>query len=220
MRNARTRARGVGTTPLGVRRKRELSGKMGGCGNGRRRMRRSLGLRGVPTGWWCVGGGCVRRESYAGNRRRRWMSGRGHDGAGGEVGAAGCRTPHHDRHGSPGLGRGRRSLSTDAGRAIWSPWVVPATAWHVVIDPGHPPPPGCLAPAHPPGSASAAGHGSSCGDPLPQCAQLDGHYHLAKRVFDDYQHLLDAGAEAWQRLTPDLLKSLCACDYIPRDPMR
>lgn len=46
-------------------------------------------------------------------------------------------------------------------------------------------------------------------------AYLRSHY-LANRVFDDYQHLLDAGAEAWQELTPELLRSVCACDYLPR----
>ncbi len=38
-------------------------------------------------------------------------------------------------------------------------------------------------------------------------AYMRSHY-LANRVFDDYQHLLDAGAEAWQRLTPERIR-LC-----------
>lgn len=50
-------------------------------------------------------------------------------------------------------------------------------------------------------------------------AYLRSHY-LANRVFDDYQHLLDAGADAWRRLTPEVLRSVCARDYIPRDPER
>jgi transposase len=50
-------------------------------------------------------------------------------------------------------------------------------------------------------------------------AYLRSHY-LANRTFDNYQHLLDAGAQAWQQLTPDLLRSVCACDYIPRDRKR
>ena len=45
---------------------------------------------------------------------------------------------------------------------------------------------------------------------------LRSHY-LSNRVFDDYQRLLDAGAQAWQRLTPDLLRSVCRCDYLPRE---
>ena len=49
-------------------------------------------------------------------------------------------------------------------------------------------------------------------------AYLRSHY-LSNRVFDDYQHLLDAGAEAWQDLTPEVLKSVCACDYLPRGGM-
>jgi transposase len=47
-------------------------------------------------------------------------------------------------------------------------------------------------------------------------AYLRSHY-LANRVYDDYQHLLDAGAEAWQQLTPELLRSVCACGYLPRE---
>ena len=47
-------------------------------------------------------------------------------------------------------------------------------------------------------------------------AYLRSHY-LANRVFDDYQHLLDAGAEAWQRLTPKLLRSVCACPYLSHE---
>ncbi len=47
-------------------------------------------------------------------------------------------------------------------------------------------------------------------------AYLRSHY-LANRVYDDYQHLLDAGAQAWQQLTPDILRSVCACAYLPRD---
>jgi len=39
-------------------------------------------------------------------------------------------------------------------------------------------------------------------------------HHFSYRIFDDYQHLLDAGAEAWQQLTPDLLRSVCVCDSI------
>jgi len=48
---------------------------------------------------------------------------------------------------------------------------------------------------------------------------LRSHY-LSNRIFEDYQHLLDAGAEAWQRLTPETLRSVCACDYITRVPKR
>lgn len=44
-------------------------------------------------------------------------------------------------------------------------------------------------------------------------AYLRSHY-LANRVYDDSDHLLDAGADAWQQLTPELLRSLCACPYL------
>jgi transposase len=44
--------------------------------------------------------------------------------------------------------------------------------------------------------------------------------YLSNRIFEDSQHLLDAGAEAWQRLTPQTLRSVCACDYITRGNQR
>lgn len=44
---------------------------------------------------------------------------------------------------------------------------------------------------------------------------LRSHY-LANRVYDDYDHLLAAGAEAWQQLTPERLRTVCACHYLPR----
>lgn len=46
-------------------------------------------------------------------------------------------------------------------------------------------------------------------------AYMRQHY-LSNRAYDGYQHLLDAGAEAWQRLTPQTLRSVCACDYTTR----
>lgn len=46
-------------------------------------------------------------------------------------------------------------------------------------------------------------------------AYLRSHF-LANRVYDDYAHLLDAGAQAWQQLTPALLRTVCACDYLTR----
>lgn len=47
-------------------------------------------------------------------------------------------------------------------------------------------------------------------------AYLRSHY-LSNRAYDDYQHLLDAGADAWQQLTPDTLKSVCACNYLEHE---
>lgn len=44
-------------------------------------------------------------------------------------------------------------------------------------------------------------------------AYLRSHY-LSNRAYDDYQHLLDAGARAWQQLTPEVLRSVCACPYL------
>ena len=42
---------------------------------------------------------------------------------------------------------------------------------------------------------------------------LRSHY-LSNRAYEDYQHLLDAGSEAWRELTPAVLRSVCACEYI------
>jgi len=47
-------------------------------------------------------------------------------------------------------------------------------------------------------------------------AYLRSHY-LSNRVFEDYKHLLDAGAQAWQRLTPERLRSVCACPYLTHE---
>lgn len=47
-------------------------------------------------------------------------------------------------------------------------------------------------------------------------AYLRSHY-LANRVYRDYQHLLDAGAKAWQQLTPQTLQSVCACTYLTHE---
>lgn len=42
-------------------------------------------------------------------------------------------------------------------------------------------------------------------------------HHLANRAYDGYTHLLEASAQAWQQLTPQLLRSVCACPYLTRD---
>jgi transposase len=47
-------------------------------------------------------------------------------------------------------------------------------------------------------------------------AYLRSHY-LANRAYRDYQHLLEAGAQAWQELTPELLRSVCACPYLTHE---
>ena len=44
---------------------------------------------------------------------------------------------------------------------------------------------------------------------------LRSHY-LSNRTYDGYDHLLDAGTEAWRRLTPEVLRSVCACPYLER----
>lgn len=47
-------------------------------------------------------------------------------------------------------------------------------------------------------------------------AYLRSHF-LSNRVFDNDQHLLDGGAEAWQQLTPERLRSVCACTYLTHE---
>lgn len=47
-------------------------------------------------------------------------------------------------------------------------------------------------------------------------AYMRSHF-LSNRAYRDYRHLLDAGAEAWQRLTPDLLRSVCGCTYLTHE---
>jgi transposase len=47
-------------------------------------------------------------------------------------------------------------------------------------------------------------------------AYLRSHY-LSNRAYDGYDHLLAAGAQAWQRLTPERLRSVCRCDYLPHE---
>jgi len=44
---------------------------------------------------------------------------------------------------------------------------------------------------------------------------LRSHY-LSNRAYADYDDLLDAGSQAWRRLTPDVIKSVCRCPYLER----
>ena len=44
---------------------------------------------------------------------------------------------------------------------------------------------------------------------------LRSHY-LSNRAYRDYDHLLDAGGDAWRRLTPEVIKSACRCPYLER----
>lgn len=39
-------------------------------------------------------------------------------------------------------------------------------------------------------------------------------HHMSNRAFAGYDALLESGTEAWRRLTPKLLKSICACEYV------
>ena len=44
---------------------------------------------------------------------------------------------------------------------------------------------------------------------------LRSHY-LSNRAYDDYDALLAAGTEAYRRLTPQVIRSVCRCDYLER----
>ncbi len=39
-------------------------------------------------------------------------------------------------------------------------------------------------------------------------------HYLSNRVYDGYDHLLDAGYENWHQLTPEVLQSVCRCDCL------
>ena len=44
---------------------------------------------------------------------------------------------------------------------------------------------------------------------------LRSHY-LSNRSYDDYDALLAAGTEAYRKLTPEVIKSVCRCTYLER----
>ena len=44
---------------------------------------------------------------------------------------------------------------------------------------------------------------------------LRSHY-LSNRAYEDYDELLEAGTQAYRSLTPEILRSACACPYITR----
>jgi transposase len=46
-------------------------------------------------------------------------------------------------------------------------------------------------------------------------AYLRSHY-LANRAYNDYEHLMQAAGEAYRKLTPERLRSICHCDYLER----
>jgi transposase len=40
--------------------------------------------------------------------------------------------------------------------------------------------------------------------------------HLSNTAYRDYDHLVDAGSDAWRKLTPEVLKSVCCCPSLER----
>jgi transposase len=42
-------------------------------------------------------------------------------------------------------------------------------------------------------------------------------HHLSNRAYEGYDHLADAAGVAYRSLTPDVLRSVCRCDYAERD---
>lgn len=41
-------------------------------------------------------------------------------------------------------------------------------------------------------------------------------HYLSNRAYQNYDELLNAGTEAYRKLTPELIKSVCACPYLER----
>ena len=41
-------------------------------------------------------------------------------------------------------------------------------------------------------------------------------HYLSNRAYNNYDELFDAGTDAYRRLTPDLIRSVCACPYLKR----
>jgi transposase len=41
-------------------------------------------------------------------------------------------------------------------------------------------------------------------------------HHLSNRAYQNYDELLNAGTDAYRKLTPELIKSVCACPYLER----
>lgn len=48
---------------------------------------------------------------------------------------------------------------------------------------------------------------------------IKSHY-LSNRAYEDYEALLDAGQAAWRSLTPDIIKSVCRCEYLTHEIQR
>ncbi len=42
-------------------------------------------------------------------------------------------------------------------------------------------------------------------------------HHLSNRAYEGYDHLLDAAGHAYRSLTPEVLRSVCRCDYAERE---
>jgi transposase len=41
-------------------------------------------------------------------------------------------------------------------------------------------------------------------------------HYLSNRAYNNYDELFEAGTDAYRRLTPDLIRSVCACPYLKR----
>ncbi|MBX9735756.1 MAG: IS630 family transposase [Phycisphaerales bacterium] len=41
-------------------------------------------------------------------------------------------------------------------------------------------------------------------------------HHLSNRAYDGYDHLVHAAGDAYRRLTPEVIRSVCRCDYAER----
>ena len=38
--------------------------------------------------------------------------------------------------------------------------------------------------------------------------------YLSFKTYANYDEIVDAGVDAWMKITPEIVKSVCACDYL------
>lgn len=53
-------------------------------------------------------------------------------------------------------------------------------------------------------------------NPTENLWQYTRSHHLSNRAYAGYDHLLEAGCDAYRSLTPAIIRSVCRCDYIER----
>jgi len=53
-------------------------------------------------------------------------------------------------------------------------------------------------------------------NPVENLWQYTRSHFLSNRAYQNYDHLLQAGCDAYRALTPEVIRSVCRCDYIER----